>query len=89
MGVVEIFARIHHSTRTQREFDRVKGSQLANHVRPYFSIGVLVSLLYSSYFATKVSYTCSSLYLNTSSNTVPFMNDFLGYNLADLYDLGQ
>ena len=26
---------------------------------------------------------------NASSSTVPFMNDFLGYHLADLYDLGQ
>ena len=26
---------------------------------------------------------------NTSSSTVPFMNDFLGYDLADLFDLGQ
>ena len=26
---------------------------------------------------------------NTSSSTVPFMNGFLGYHLADLYDLGQ
>ena len=26
---------------------------------------------------------------NTSSSTVPFVNDFLGYDLADLFDLGQ
>ena len=27
--------------------------------------------------------------LYTSSSVVPFMNDFLGYHLADLYDLGR
>ena len=26
---------------------------------------------------------------NTSSSTAPFMNDFLGYRLADLFDHGQ
>ena len=26
---------------------------------------------------------------NTSLSTVPFMNNFLGYDLADLFDLGQ
>ena len=73
-----------------RRFNRVKRSQLANHVRPYFCMGVLVSLLYPSYFATKVSCTYSSLYLiYTSSSTAPFINDFLCYHLADLYDLGQ
>ena len=71
-----------------RRFDRVKRSQLADHVRPYFCMGVLVSPLYPSCFATSVLYVFFSV-SNTSSNTVPFMNDFLGYDLADLFDLGQ
>ena len=72
----------------QRRFDRVKRSQLADHMHPYFCMGVLVSLLYPSCFATKVS--CMFFVVsNTSSNTVPFMNDFIGYDLADLFDLGQ
>ena len=51
-------------------------------------------LLYGS--TDFASYFCneSVLYMffavsNASSSTVPFMNDYLDYHLADLYDLGQ
>ena len=47
----------------QRACDRVKRSQLTNHVCPYFCMGVLVSLLYPSYFASSVSCMCSLSYL--------------------------
>ena len=47
-------------------------------------------------FATVPQLFCneSVLYMffavsNTSLSTVPFMNDFLGYDLDDLFDLGQ
>ena len=51
-------------------------------------MGVLISLLYPSYLATKVSIEVFVIF-NTSSSPVPFTNDFLGYHLADLYDLGR
>ena len=44
----------------QRRFDRVKRSQLANHVLPYVCMGVVISPLYPSYLATKVSLSCFS-----------------------------
>ena len=44
----------------QRRFDRVKRSQLANHVLSYVCMGVLISPLYPSYLATKVSLSCFS-----------------------------
>ena len=46
--------------RFQRRFDRVKRSRLANHVLPYVYMGVLISPLYPSYLATKVSLSCFS-----------------------------
>ena len=57
------------------------------HTFVYKYMGALVSLLYPSCFATKVTCTCSSPYLMLVR--APFMNNFLGYNLADLIDLGQ
>ena len=69
---------------------RVKRSQLADHVRPhkyyYGSTGfVVVPQLFCNKSVLYVFFTV----FNTSSSTIPFMNDFLGYDLADLFDLGQ
>jgi hypothetical protein len=44
----------------QRSFDRVVRSQLANHMRQHVCMGVLISLLYPSYLATKVSQSLAS-----------------------------
>ena len=56
---------------------------------PYICMGVPISLLYPWYLATKVSLSCFFVVSNASSSPVPFVNDFLGYHLADLCDLGQ
>ena len=76
----------------QRRFDRVERSQLAYHVCPYFYIGVLVCC-YTPVVLQRKCPVCvlSRIYkkCNTSSITVPSMNNFLGYDLADFFDLGQ
>ena len=76
--------------RNQRRFDRVKRSQLANHVLPYVCMGVLISPLYPSYLATKVSLSCFSSCLILVRALYPLnINDFLDYHMADLCDLEQ
>ena len=55
---------------------------------PILQYGGVVSLLCPNCFVTKVCFFAVS---NTSSSTVPFMNDFLGYCTVWLtfFDLGQ
>ena len=43
---------------------------------------------FAAIFTTKVQIVLFAI-SNTSSNTVPLMNYFLGYHMADLFDLGQ
>ena len=50
--------------------------------------GVLIAPLYPSYLAMKVSLVFF-IVSNTGSSPAPFVNDFLGYHLADIGDLGQ
>ena len=66
--------RIVSSSLSQRRFDTVKRSQLANHVCPYYvCMRILISLLYPSYPAMKVSLSCFSSYLILFWDLYPFM----------------
>ena len=76
---------------------RVHAEEVQRDQKVIISQSCVPILLYGSTgFAAvpQLFYNESVLYVffaisNTSSSTVPFMNDFLGYHLADLYDLGQ
>ena len=67
----------------------VKRSQSANHVRLYFvweSGFTVVPQLFCYESVLIVFFTVSNTSLSLS--TVPFMNDSLGYHVADLIDVG-
>ena len=65
----------------------VKRSQPANHMCLYFvwESGFTVVPQLLCYESVLIVFFAVS---NTSLSTVPFMNDFLGYHLADLIDIG-
>ena len=72
---------------SQRRFNRDKWSQSANHVHLYFvwESGFTVVPQLFCYESVLIVFFAAP---NTNSSTVPFMNGFLGYHLADLIDLG-
>ena len=69
-----------------RQGQKVTISQSHAPILLYGSIGFVAVLQLVCYESVLYMFFAVS---NTSSSTVPFMNDFLGYCLADLYDLGK
>ena len=71
---------------SQRRFDRVKRSQLVNHMRQYFvwESGFAAIPQLFRYKSVLIVFLAIS---NISLSTVPFINVFLGYRLVDLLTL--